>query len=94
VAGGYSLDIMNAMRHAVAVSRMREGSRNMVRSGDRSSEHNETILNTSLAIDWKEALYLATQGGVEALNLPLGTGMFAVGSPFDAQQSMAEIFFF
>jgi guanine deaminase len=40
-----------------------------------------------LAIDWKEALYLATQGGVQALGLPLATGMFAVGLPFDAQQS-------
>jgi guanine deaminase len=87
VAGGYSLDIMNAMRQAVAVSRMREGSRNMARGGDQSSEHNVTTSNASLAIDWKEALYLATQGSMHALGLPLGTGLFAAGSPFDAQQS-------
>jgi len=93
VAGGYSLNIMNAMRHAVAVSRMREGSRNTVQSSDQSSQHNATISMASLAINWKEALYLATQGGIQALGLPLGTGMFTVGLPFDAQQSTPESYF-
>jgi cytosine/adenosine deaminase-related metal-dependent hydrolase len=58
-----------------------------------SSEHNATVSNTSLAIDWKEALYLATQGGTRALGLPSGTGTFKVGSPFDAQQSTRHRFF-
>lgn len=88
MAGGYSLDIMNSMRHAVAVSRMREGSRKMaLDDGDQKSKPNTTVSNTSLAIDWKEALYLATQGGVQALGLPSGFGRFAVGSAFDAQKS-------
>ncbi|KAK1226269.1 hypothetical protein PQX77_010742 [Marasmius sp. AFHP31] len=77
IAGGYSIDIMNAMRQAVVVSRMREGARTM---GKISSQAN-------LAIDWKEALYLATRGGGEALGLPQGCGTFQVGAPFDAQQS-------
>ncbi|ESK95725.1 atrazine chlorohydrolase guanine deaminase [Moniliophthora roreri MCA 2997] len=77
IAGGYSTDIMNAMRQAVIVSRIREGSRIMAtREGD-IEEH--------LSIDWKEALYLATRGGALALNLPHGTGTFQVGAPFDAQ---------
>lgn len=78
IAGGYSLDIMNSMRHAVSVSRMRQGSKDIITgtAGDGSK---------SLAIDWKESLYLATKGGATALGLT--TGAFAVGSPFDAQES-------
>ncbi|KAF9267303.1 Metallo-dependent hydrolase [Marasmius fiardii PR-910] len=75
IAGGYSIDIMSAMRQAVVVSRMREGVRTM---GNISSPEN-------LAIDWKEALYLATCGGAKALGLPKGAGTFQVGAPFDAQ---------
>lgn len=41
----------------------------------------------SLAIDWKEALYLATRGGALALGLGQGSGMFQIGAPFDAQCS-------
>ena len=88
VAGGYSLDIMNAMRHSVAVSRMREGSRNIVQSNDQTSQHNTTDAN--LAIDWREALSFATQGGILTLGLPLGTGVFTVGSSFDAHQSTLD----
>ena len=74
VAGGYSLDMMNAMRQAVIVSRMREGSR-VMEMAERDSK---------LSIDWKEALFLATRGGATALGLQ---GMFGVGLPFDAQES-------
>ena len=74
MAGGYSLDMMNSMRQAVAVSRMREGNRVMgMVAGD-----------PNLSIDWKEALFLATRGGAMALGLQ---GMFGVGLPFDAQES-------
>lgn len=77
VAGGYSLDMMNAMRQAVAVSRMREGSRMMMDAGI-------AIDSKKLSIDWKEALFLATRGGAMALGLQ---GVFGVGLPFDAQES-------
>lgn len=73
IAGGYSIDIMNSMRQAVAVSRIRDGTRKL--SGGEQS----------LAIDWKEALYLATRGGATALGL--SCGVFQVGAPFDAQCS-------
>ncbi|KAJ7781770.1 hypothetical protein DFH07DRAFT_729059 [Mycena maculata] len=75
IAGGYSLDLMSAMRHAVSTSRMRRGSKIMAGRGDDGK---------TLAIDWQESLYLATKGGAAALGLP--TGAFAVGSPFDAQE--------
>ena len=68
IAGGYSIDIMNAMRHAVAVSRMREGARIRACSGTR--RHLDKPDDWVLSIDWKEALFLATRGGAEALGLP------------------------
>lgn len=77
VAGGYSLDIMNAMRQAVVTSRMRQGL-NIMNPGFQSSE--------SLAVGWIEALFLATRGGALSLGLPFGCGSFQVGAPFDAQQ--------
>ncbi|KAF8158550.1 hypothetical protein B0H34DRAFT_709328 [Crassisporium funariophilum] len=76
VAGGYSMDIMNAMRQAVSVSRLREGDRLMTATKQQAK-------SVSLAIDWKESLFLATRGGAEALGLH---GIFCVGAPFDAQE--------
>ncbi|KAJ7245036.1 hypothetical protein B0H12DRAFT_1022109 [Mycena haematopus] len=76
IAGGYSLDLMSSMRHAVSVSRMRQGSRQMIAEPGSDEK--------SLAIDWMESLYLATKGGAAALGLT--TGVFGVGLPFDAQE--------
>ncbi|KAI0333663.1 Metallo-dependent hydrolase [Cubamyces sp. BRFM 1775] len=84
IAGGYSIDIMDAMRHAVTVSRMREGARIRASSSQERS-HAEDDIAKPLSIDWKEALYLATRGGALALGLPKGCGTFTVGAPFDAQ---------
>lgn len=67
---------MSAMRMAVIVSRMRDNNR--IESGTSGK---------SLAISWKEALYLATEGGRNALGLPMGTYPFEIGLPFDAQLS-------
>lgn len=96
VAGGYSIDIMSAMRQAVVVSRMREGSRLMGNTPE-SSQAGDVMEGTgpeqNLAIDWKEALYIATRGGALALNAPHYRGMFEVGASFDAQCStFASIF--
>ena len=85
IAGGYSIDIMNAMRQAVIVSRMREGTRVMAHHDADASKEKE--MEKLLSIDWKEALYLATTGGAIALGLQKGIGTFAVGVPFDAQCS-------
>ncbi|KAH7885261.1 hypothetical protein F5I97DRAFT_1884009 [Phlebopus sp. FC_14] len=80
VAGGYSIDIMNSMRHAVAVSRMREGTHALNAKLNPTGNSN----STSLAIEWKESLYLSTRGGSQALGLK--SGEFKVGVPFDAQE--------
>ncbi|KAK7690021.1 hypothetical protein QCA50_006665 [Cerrena zonata] len=77
IAGGYSVDIMNAMRQAVAVSRMREGSRIMTQN------HSQ---NGNLSINWKEAMFLATAGGAAAMGLAHNTGKLTIGAPFDIQQ--------
>ena len=101
IAGGYSIDIMNAMRQVVIVSRMREGARVMASKADRTKRTGEEAdaskadqssstgenEERSLSIDWREALFLATTGGAAALGLPKGVGTFAVGVPFDAQSS-------
>lgn len=82
IAGGYDIDIMGCMRQAVAISRMREGERAMALAEGRLCQD-----DGSLAVDWREALYLATRGGALALDLPAGVGTFEVGAPFDAQCS-------
>ncbi|KAI0755024.1 Metallo-dependent hydrolase [Daedaleopsis nitida] len=84
IAGGYSIDIMNAMRQAVAVSRMREGARIRGCAGTTRSLPVDASPK-ALSIDWKEALFLATKGGAAAVGLTEGSGTFAVGAPFDAQ---------
>ncbi|KAL4250619.1 Metallo-dependent Hydrolase [Abortiporus biennis] len=83
IAGGYNLDIMSSMRQAVAISRMREGSR--VMANEKGKEKGKDSGNQVLSIDWKEALYLATTGGARAMGLPTGTGTIEVGAPFDVQ---------
>jgi len=91
VAGGYSLDIMDAMRQAVAVSRMREGSRMIARAEKGLAEFNP---QESLGVDWKETLFLATRGGALALGMHPKSGIFEVGAPFDAQCSKSFSFSF
>jgi len=78
IAGGYSIDILNSMRHAVSTSRMREGIR-ALESGIESDGGGK------LAVEWKESLFLATRGGALGLGLE-NTGEFRVGASFDAQQ--------
>ncbi|KAG8913653.1 hypothetical protein FRC01_004439 [Tulasnella sp. 417] len=82
VAGGYKIDIMSAMRIAVSTSRMRDGS---LREAElEAAGQPSSAPHTDVSIDWKEALFLATQGGANALGLL--TGCLKPGSPFDAQR--------
>lgn len=80
IAGGYSIDILSSMRHAVATSRMREGTRAL------GSKPGVVTEAKSLAVEWKESLFLATRGGALALGLE-NCGEFKVGASLDAQQS-------
>jgi len=89
IAGGYSIDIMGAMRWAVGVARLSEGARLERSEGQAASGSEDRVVRASIdtrgiSVDWKEALYLATTGGAHALGL--GGGVFKMGAPFDAQQ--------
>ncbi|KAH8998581.1 hypothetical protein EDB92DRAFT_1791476 [Lactarius akahatsu] len=79
IAGGYSVDIMGAMRWSVGMSRISEGTR-LEQSGCQAT----ALIQATVSVNWKEALYLGTRGG--ALALGLGGGVFKIGAPFDAQQ--------
>ena len=81
IAGGYSLDMMVSMRTAVLVSRLRD---------NLATEQNSGSASNPLSITWKESLFLATAGGARALGRPDGWGTFAIGAPFDCQQSESE----
>ncbi|GAA6048558.1 hypothetical protein JCM3770_006552 [Rhodotorula araucariae] len=82
ISGGYRVGLDENMRWAVGVSRLREGQRAEVALAIGSGNGGE-----SLAITWKEAVFLATLGGAQALGLDVdrGVGMLAVGAAFDAQ---------
>jgi guanine deaminase len=67
---------------------MREGERMMAQAEVKFAKPQE-----SLAVNWKEALFLATRGGALALGLQPGSGIFEVGAPFDAQCSKSLVFF-
>lgn len=82
-AGGYALDMQVVMRHAVATSRIREGSRIIDRGASPVASQKD---DRPVSIDWKEALFLATRGGALALGLE-HCGIFRPGAAFDAQQS-------
>lgn len=84
VAGGYQIDIMSAMRSAVSTSRMRDGYLREAKLETKKTQPSDEP-DIDVSIDWKEALFLATQGGADALGLL--TGSFKPGSFFDAQRS-------
>lgn len=93
IAGGYSIDIMNAMRSAVMVSRMREGVRREAKlANNEGGVMEDGKEEGDVSVNWKEALYLATRGGASTLGLPKGAGAFEVGAPFDAQLSKYTLF--
>lgn len=74
----------------MAVSRMREGGRILARrpGPGAEAEGGATPEERTLSVDWKEALYLATLGGMHALGLTRNMeGSFEVGALFDAQHS-------
>ena len=85
---------MGAMRWAVGVARISEGAR-LERSGGQATGSGDQVVKTvigagGVSVDWKEALYLGTRGGAVALGL--GSGVFKIGAPFDAQQSRELLF--
>ncbi len=75
IAGGHSPSILDSCRLAVAASRALE-------EGVDPRRHSAERGRPDSRIDIKDAFWLATAGGGEVLDLPIGT--FAVGQAFDA----------
>lgn len=76
ISGGPSASIFDNMRWAVASSRALHDGVDPGRGCDERGVADSRI-------DWKTAFYLATKGGAEALDLPVGA--FEPGRAFDAQ---------
>ena len=77
ISGGFSPSMYENVRHAVMVSRMLED------GVDARVPPERRGVGAGTRITSAEAFWLATAGGAEALQLPLGT--FEVGHAFDAQ---------
>jgi len=75
ISGGPSASLLDACRMAVAASRL-------LADGVDANLPPARRGRAGAAIDWRTAFHLATAGGGEALDLPIGT--FSVGQHFDA----------
>lgn len=75
ISGGYSPSMFDAMRQAILSSRSLEDGINPMLSPELRGVPNSRI-------DFKQAFYMATAGGAQALKL--NSGHFTVGSDFDA----------
>jgi guanine deaminase len=76
ISGGPSLSMFEAMRQSIAASRM------LASGNDPAFPPEERRGRANSGIDFRDAFYIATTGGGEALDLPIGN--FAPGHFFDA----------
>ncbi|KAK9808225.1 hypothetical protein WJX73_000245 [Symbiochloris irregularis] len=88
IAGGYSPSMLNAMRNAVIASkalRMQAIIHKHSKGQEPKAKDREAEIDIDAdLIGWKEALWLATQGGAEALGLQDSIGQLQVGKQLDA----------
>ena len=84
IAGGISPSMLVAARSAVVASRavMHAESERLQREEGCSAEEANNRAEASEALTWRDALWLATAGGADALGL--NTGHFREGEAFDA----------
>lgn len=81
VSGGYEVSILSVLRTALAVSQTIEFvNTRKIMGCDTVTKGNAQYR----ALGYKEAIYLATLGGAEALSLGHKIGNFVVGKEFDA----------
>ena len=87
VAGGYSPAMLSAIRSAVTSSRMLQDGVDkfdFCGSSDQQNAPTRAVdTSTSAALTMKEALWLATVGGAEALDMGSHIGTIHVGKKFD-----------
>ena len=86
VAGGYSPSMMHSARTAVLASQsLHSQQQQQQQQQQHSQEDSSNIENSSASIlDYRDAFYLATLGGAEALGFQDKIGTFQVGMDFDA----------
>lgn len=91
VAGGYSPSMLNAIRTAVLASKTLQFQRVAGEAfGGQPDARTEEELRELHDLSHFDALYLATQGGADALGLGGALGTFDVGKAFDAVVLTAE----
>lgn len=85
VSGGYSASMLTAIRDALGVSHHLNffKKQNIIGSGQIANPKAAQNANYS-PLNYKNALYLATLGGAQALALDSSVGNFTVGKDFDA----------
>ena len=76
ISGGPSASLLDNCRMAIAASRMLDD------GVDPNIPRERRGVNEDSRIDWRTAFHLATAGGADVLDLPVG--QFAVGRQFDA----------
>lgn len=84
VSGGNSISIQDAILRALDVSHHLEFVKKQDVVGTGRMDKLEPGCDEYKPIDYKQAIYLATLGGAEALALDNVCGNFAVGKEFDA----------
>lgn len=84
IAGGSAISILDAMRSALDVSQhLNFMKKHEIVGTGRITTNDDKNLNY-VPLDYKQALFLATLGGAQALSLDHKIGNFAVGKDFDA----------
>lgn len=97
VAGGYSVSMLNAIRQTIIASATKAFNKADVQTAghekasteendqdENSEEEDEITKRNGGAINYREAFYMATQGGAEVLDIDNKVGNFLVGKEFDA----------
>lgn len=84
MSGGNSISILNTILRTLEVSRHIAFLKKQIIKGSESFNLPNLASEDYSPINYKQAIYLSTLGGAEALALDQTTGNFVVGKDFDA----------